>query len=527
MQTLRANRGAAAPPPWLCYCAYIISNLNNISFALIFYFGIFQRIYVKFGCIALLLTALLCTALTLLLLAPPAGSFIGSVLLCLILPYCFSVTVQSLNWIVTIVSNKTKSTFLRIFPGLIAFLAALFFVVFHLFFIFFINPQLTSMFLGNMGLIMGLIIGITILSFVSFILTVKTLVKTFDTNDVHPQSLSECKFAPSSLLGKLQQKLLAANLTSLMKYGFICLIITLKTLSVGPQFNYAHCVNSNKKTMAALANHVPYRVENISSTSNFSVLSWNLLLGHDILGRDNLPCIAKVLEILQPDVTAIQESDSLPPYWGGKDILSYLAGNRGTTAYFGVEPLKSSLGVGFLTSFEVINHQGFVLEEPEDRTLPHYSLLQIDSIIKNEKVTIFNLHAVSKNWTATEENPSPYANLSAAQMYFIARKANQASLTQPTIVMGDFNLNPMESELDIFFEMGFESALITDRNILPPATLKNQVSVIDHIFFKGLELLESTVFNATTMKSNHFPIIAWFQLSSDKPISKSASEISG
>ena len=401
---------------------------------------------------------------------------------------------------------------MRLFPGLIAFLAALFFVVFHLFFIFFINPQLTSAFLGNMGLIIGLVIGITILSFVSFILTVKTLFNRFDNNNVHPQSLCNCKFAPSSWLGKLQQKL-PSNLTSLMKYGFICLIITIITLLVGPLFNHVHCVTCNDETIGTVSNYDPYRME-MSSLSNFSVFSWNLLFGHDKLGRDNLPCIAEVLKVLQPDVTAVQESDSLPPYWGGKDILGYLAGSLGISAYVGVEPLKSSLGVGFLTSFEVVNHQRYVLEEDEDRTLPHYSLLQIDCIINNEIVAIFNLHAVFKNWTATEENPSPYANLSAAQMLFIAEKANQTSLTRPTIVMGDFNLNPMESELDIFFDMGFENALITDRNVLPPATINNRFAVIDHIFFKGLELLASAVINTTATISDHFPIMARFQLPS-------------
>ena len=474
-----------------------------------FCFCFLQRALVKLGFIALLLSCLLCTAIALLLRSQNAGAFIGSLLFCLTLPYCFTINVQSLNWIVSIASNNSRLFFMSIFPGIFAFLTGFFFVIFALFFIFFINPQFTSAFLGNMGLILGPIVACTILSFFSFILIVLTLVRPLDNNNHNKSSLCKFKLA-SSWVERLRKKI-PIDLTCLLKYGLICVIVTLVTSLVGPQLNHIHCITCYEDVIDSISENNFLKV-NGSSSLNFSVFSWNLLFGHDKFGRDSLPCVAKVLDIFQPDVAALQESDALPPYWGGKDILAYLATSLATTSFVGVELLKSSLGVGLLTSFKVTNHQRFILQEDDERNLPHYSLVQIDCIINNRPVSIFNLHAVFKNWTATSANPSPFANLSAAQMRFIAEKANRTSLTQPTIVMGDFNLNPNESELDIFFDLGFQSALNMNRKLIPPSTINNRFAVIDHIFFKKLVLLESNVINSTSNISDHYPIMARFQL---------------
>ena len=354
-----------------------------------------------------------------------------------------------------------------------------------------------------MDLLLGIIVASTIISLIAFVFVVSFLVKShFIINDY---------YLKSSCLKKYPQKI-SFDPNYLFISGFLCVVLPVVAIIVGPQFDLSHCLSRHKEAMANISRNPISNRANTTSSLTFSVLSWNILFAHDLNGRDTLPCIAEVLNTLKPDVSAFQESNALVPFFGEKDILNYISGKLHVTGYPGIEGLQSSTGVSMASSFEVSNHQRYILPEDEQQTFAHYSLVQIDCTIDNHLVSIFALHAAYKNHTATPENPSPYSELSAAQMRFIAKKANEASLTQPTIVMGDFNTNPNEVELDTFFDAGFSMALHRNRRLTPPSTYVREFALRDHIFFKDLTLLQSSVITQASNISDHYPIMAQFQI---------------
>ena len=109
---------------------------------------------------------------------------------------------------------------------------------------------------------------------------------------------------------------------------------------------------------------------------------------------------------------------------------------------------------------------------------------------------------------------SPFADTSKKQINFIAQKVLSVDQSRPVIVMGDFNLNPNESQLDVLHKLGFQSALHKQRRLNFPSTLRNRFAVVDHIFYRGLNLSESRTVVETEDMSDHLPVIAYFKLPS-------------
>ena len=434
------------------------------------------------------------------------ANFGGSILLCLVLPYCFSVNVQSISWIVEF-TNVSYLGCLTTLPGFLGFIAALLVVVAYLLFVIAVTPQLTVAFLGRFDIFFIFLIVMVFLTVVSFFVIFEMLRRPCDVN--HNQTSSSQSVNQLTWLEKINTFIPK----QLPNFGILVLLVPIIAICIGPRFASDHCLSFYEEAIG----NVPGSFRNtntISDTNAFSVLSWNILLGHDNNGRGNLPCIGNILEELKPNVVGLQESDALPPFWGGKDIIGFLAGylGGGTSAYYGVDPLRATLGVGALTSLQVTNRQSYILPQNKSETLPNYSLLNIDCLFQNHPIKIFIIHAVFKNWSATPEKPSPLAALSTLHIQFLVEKVGNSTPAESIILMGDFNLNPNEEQLDIIYNMGFQNALLTTRDPTPPSTITNRFAVIDHIFYKGLIQLKGKVLTETERISDHHPVMAYFQL---------------
>ena len=362
---------------------------------------------------------------------------------------------------------------------------------------------MTLFFLGRLNIILVFLSIVVLLLIISCIVVFKFVSAL---SEKRKNSSLKLQSEPSLWWRKVQRELTENK--RLVTLALLSAIIPIISATVGPHFRARQCP-SFKKEIGDVAAAAEWT--NNDQPPSFSVLSWNVLLGHDIFGRDNLPCVGQVLDVIQPDIIGMQESSALPPYWGGKDISSFLAGYLETSAYTGVNPKKATLGVDLLTKFRVVNHQSYLLPSNNER-LPHYALVKISCVFMKRTIQIFNVHAVFKNWTKTESNPSPFANVSALQMQFIAQKVLESERQDPTIVMGDFNLNPYEPELDVFYDIGFKSALHEKRYRMGSSTISNRFAAIDHIFYRGLNLVAATTVSQSSNISDHFPVFARFQL---------------
>ena len=458
---------------------------------------------------AILVVVFLFVATALLTQAMIFTSFIGALLFCVFLPFVFAINVQSIGKIVKVSNFNSKSikpTFLSHLPGLIAFFTAVAFICTHILFVSFINPQLTSAFLGKMDLVLIVIIVFIFLSCVAFVLIIQVF-KTLIERNENKSQISQTK---TLVCWREKLRKSVADHGCLLSFALLSFIVVVFCVCVGPQFQMNHCISCYQEAI----NNISAEHVFVANSSVFSVVSWNLLLGHDKSGRDNLPCVGKVLQKLQPQLIGLQESDALPPYWGAKDIQGFLSGYLGKSwnGYGGVSPIKASLGVGILTSLTVTEHRRYILPEDEDKRLPHYSLVAIDCFFQNRTLRVFNIHAVFKNWTATSKNPSPYAKLSTKQIEFVASLVKKCNSSEPVIVMGDFNLNPNEPQLNILHDIGFKSALHANRKLVPPSTITNRFAVVDHILYRSLTLLSSRTIIETSDISDHYPIEATFAL---------------
>ena len=436
-------------------------------------------------------------------------SFVGSLMFCSILPCCLSLNILAiqhlLGFIVKIGRRHMMASF---FFGIISFCIGTGFLISHVVLVLFVNPQITTIFLGRMDIILTYQVLVIIASLVASTIAfrVSQLHRGDSKKDYEIDSLN---LSTSSGVSQTKNWIGVSKALALVLLILLFLVIGLWPSSLHIS---QHCLQLHSSSY----NRVLKSYGNLSNpnTEKFSVLSWNILLGHDKYGKDNLPCVGGVLKVLRPDVIGLEESEALPPYWGSKDILAYLSGYLGNAikTYSGVHPLQSSLGVAILTNHKVTKHQRYLLPADETTKLPHYSLVRTDVDINNRSITVFNLHAVFKNWTATARNVCPFANVSEKQMNFIAQKVMTLNPSQPVIVMGDFNLNPNEPQLDILHKLGFQNALHHNRDLNPPSTIRNRFAIIDHVFYRGLNMTESKIIVETEDMSDHNPVMAFFDL---------------
>jgi len=388
--------------------------------------------------------------------------------------------------------------------GLTAIVASATFTVTTTALIMFINPSLSALLLGQMNVILYGEVFLISLTFVGL--------STVQMSSPLPKSIPS---APPSWFGAKISKIISLNQKSVIATG-VALIVLLVYIPIGPQYNSQYCVGRYSQQLQNLQSSFKYRSK---EKTEITFMSWNILLGHDMDGKGNLPCVSSAINVVKPDVVALQESDALPSYWGGKDALGYLAHATDYRAYHGVPPLKSSLGVGLLTNFKVVEHRVSILPSSPSVKVPHYSLTETvinisSTVVSNEThpeqqlIHVFNVHAVYKNWTGMGAR-----NISQMQMNEIAKRIQIVPTRQPLVLLGDFNLNPFEKELDVFYELGLKSALHPARKDFHRSSLLNRHAFVDHIFFRGLELVKSELLEETGRMSDHLPILARFRRS--------------
>ena len=147
--------------------------------------------------------------------------------------------------------------------------------------------------------------------------------------------------------------------------------------------------------------------------------------------------------------------------------------------------------------------------------LPHYGYTKtvFDVGLEDRNLHVINVHSVYKNWTAIRKT-GDLTYLSQVHIEAIATIANCSigHHVNPVVVMGDFNLNPYEAELDTLLDAGFKFSLYGNRRIRGPSTLLNRVAYVDHIFYKNLKLDKAFVINEIGNISDHYPVVADFKI---------------
>lgn len=257
-----------------------------------------------------------------------------------------------------------------------------------------------------------------------------------------------------------------------------------------------------------------------TSAGHVRVMTWNMLMGHTMTGRDNCACASRLIEHHRPHVIAFQESDPLPPFWGGKDFLAALAPGPSYKPLGGAAPKSSTIGVGLMTQLEVTSHRAELLPIPDPNKLLHYAYTVSHFRLPADRALhVISAHALYRNWTRGGD-PEAMGRLSRSHIRVLADAAAAVEPRgDPVIVMGDLNLNPYEPELDPLYEAGLRSALNPGgRWLRNESTTVDAFTNIDHIFYKNLRLLRpATILSGAGDLSDHFPVMADFELIDPPP----------
>ena len=381
----------------------------------------------------------------------------------------------------------------------------------HIVVISFAFPFLLSIFFGKLSLLFtcfGLILVISFNTFIVLLAMMKLVTKTSREKDAN--SITYDNQQTSSKFSNEKVK----NYQSSAVLGFVVVCICSLSISIGSHLMSRHCLSQNNQIIKNVSEAFQKLGRFRSNKTLLSVMTWNILFSHSLNGRDNLPCVGRVLDIIHPHAIGLQETEGLFPYFGGKDIQGYLSRFIDYDYYPAAELSTGIIGTSLLTELNVNKYRGFVLPRDKERRLPRYSMIKLNCVFHKKPIEIITVHAVYKNWTLTTKGRSPFAYLSEKHMRFLISQAGNATNTS-TIIMGDFNLNPDEPELDILKNAGFRRAVNNKQNQTSTLHIGNKTTIIDHIFYRGVKLRASRIFTEASVLSDHYPVVAFFDIFGD------------
>ncbi len=167
---------------------------------------------------------------------------------------------------------------------------------------------------------------------------------------------------------------------------------------------------------------------------------------------------------VNPDILALQESDSARIAFNNNDYVHYFAEQLGYYAYYGPTPVTGTFGTAILSKYPLQNPRAVFTFSDEDEI----GVAEADVEINGKRVTLFNVHP-----DGSKEAKMIFAHT------VLARVMEQPSV----IVLGDFNMRDTDETYPLF-----DGALINawtsvyPTKISPDGVDMSGRNRIDHIF---------------------------------------------
>jgi len=159
-------------------------------------------------------------------------------------------------------------------------------------------------------------------------------------------------------------------------------------------------------------------------SSTIRVMTYNVHQGFSAEGILNPARIADAVRIGNPDVLALEESDTVRISSGGVDLVNYLASTLGYNAAYGPPTDAQTYGVSILSRFPIKSWNWTLLPSPGDNRVVVHAYLEVGNVP-------LDVYAVHLGLNGTERDAQVAAVLGLA-----------AASTNPRILLGDFNSCP-------------------------------------------------------------------------------------
>jgi len=171
-----------------------------------------------------------------------------------------------------------------------------------------------------------------------------------------------------------------------------------------------------------------------------------------------------LIQRANPDILALQESDSARISFNNNDYVRYFAEKLGYYAYYGPTPVTGTFGTAILSKYPLENPRSVFIFSDQDET----GMAEAEVLIGGKRFTVYNVHP---------DGSEPQMLLFAQTV--LERTSGKANV----IVLGDFNLRDTE-EPYLLFDAALVNAWtsVYPGKISPDGVDMSGRNRIDHIF---------------------------------------------
>ena len=174
----------------------------------------------------------------------------------------------------------------------------------------------------------------------------------------------------------------------------------------------------------------------IADDDTLSILSYNIQQGADEPGDLNFDGQRAIIDLLNPDIVGLVESDTARIANGNNDIVRYFSETLGYYSYYGPKTVTGTFGIALLSKYPILNPRTFYMQSKGEQTATIWAQIIIGG-------TMFNIFVT---------HLGNYENTSLGDRTQIVQQENLLTVTDSkanVVLMGDFNFEPNTEQYNI------------------------------------------------------------------------------
>ena len=200
-----------------------------------------------------------------------------------------------------------------------------------------------------------------------------------------------------------------------------------------------------------------------ASQKSLKVMTYNIQQGYNKFGKKSYLEQLELIKSVNPDILALQETDSVRVAGGNSDIVRYYADKLNMYSYNGPTPVAGTFGIALLSRFPIVTPRTFFMYSEGEQTATIQGKLKVGDQIIN----IYATHLGNDGDMVQQK----------AILDLLAKKKN-------IILLGDFNFNPDSEQYYLTTSTLSDSWLVHQQSLEVEASQpgKEKDDRIDHIF---------------------------------------------
>jgi endonuclease/exonuclease/phosphatase family metal-dependent hydrolase len=207
------------------------------------------------------------------------------------------------------------------------------------------------------------------------------------------------------------------------------------------------------------------RVETVPpSAGSLKVMTYNIQQANDAFGERSFQEQLALIQEENPDILALQESDSARVSLNNNDYVRYYTGKLGYYSYFGPKTVSGTYGTAILSKYPLQNKRTIFSFSDQDEI----GTAAAEVVIGGETFTVYNVHPAGSD---------------TAMNAFAETILERSKGIDRVIILGDFNLRDYEGAYQLFanrYTNAWES--VYPSKISPDGIDMSGENRIDHIF---------------------------------------------